>query len=223
MILRTYVLLSLLGSGCTSIATLEGARTIPKGAVRMGTGTSLQSGTNAVSSGLGIPVPQQDLYFRYGKSDRMDVGVRFYLLGAYTDFRYQFGRLGEWDVAVAPGIGGLVLPLPGYQGGVVDLVSPIRFQRDLSSPWNVTLSGSVRIRETFTRISAGEDFSGSSGLMQILVGGGVRMERPMQRLRLSFCLDVLAQPARAVPPAVSGGVGWSWMRRTQRTRRERRG
>ncbi len=211
-----------LGCGCTTVATMEGARTIPKGAVQMATGTSLQVRTNALSSGLGFAVPQQELAFRYGKSERVDVGVRFYLLGAYTDFRYRFARVGQWDVAVAPGIGGLVLPTPSFQGGVVDLVSPIRFQRDLNSVWNVTLSSSLRIRETFTRVNSDPEFSGASGLMQVLMGGGVRLERPLRRVHLGLSFDALAQPARAIPPALSAGVGFSWMREPKDSRRRGR-
>ena len=219
--MRGWLALStlLLSCACTSVATLEGARTIPKGTVQAATGTSFQLGTNAMSTGLGFGVPQQDVAFRYGKSDRVDVGLSFYLLGAYADFRYQFGRLGQWDVAVAPGIGGLGLPTPSYQGGVVDLVSPIRFQRDLNSPWNITLSSSVRIRETLTRVSNDPQFSGSSSFMQVLMGGGVRLERPLKRVHLGLSVDALIQPARAIPPAVSAGVGFSWMRGATKPRR----
>ncbi|MEE2750550.1 MAG: hypothetical protein VX519_03905 [Myxococcota bacterium] len=206
-------------SGCTSVATMGGARTIPKGTVQVATSTSLQHRTNALSTGLGIAVPQQDLAFRYGKSEQVDVGLRFYLLGAYADFRYQFAQIGEWDVAVAPGIGGLVLPTPAYQGGVVDLVSPIRFQRDLNSPWNITLSSSVRIRETLTRLASGPAFSGTSSFMQVLMGAGVRLERPLRRVHLALTVDALIQPARAIPPALSAGVGFSWMRSPEKRKR----
>ena len=116
-----------------------------------------------------------------------------------------------------------MLPTPAYQGGVLDLVSPIRFQRDLTSPWSLTLAGSVRVRETFSRVNNGEGLHGSSGLMQILVGGGIRMERPLKRVRVGFSFDLLAQPARALPPAVSGGIGLSWMRNTAPIKRGRKG
>jgi len=189
---------------------MEGARPVAPGMVKIATYTSLQAGTNSLSTGLGFPVPQQDIVIRYGLAPDVDVGLRLYLFGLRADVRYRFATWGPWDVAIAPGVGGLVLPLPGYQTGVVDILSPLRFQRDLGETWNVTLTAEGRVRESFAAMQNEEFGSGSSGLMQSLAGGGVRFERQMGRTTLGFGWDVLTQPSRSIPPALSGGVGFAW-------------
>jgi len=202
--------------GCTSVATIEGARPVPAGVVEMTTFSSFQSGTNPLSAGLGFPVPQQDISIRYGMAPDVDLGLRLYLFGLRADVRYRFATWGPWDVAIAPGVGGLVMPLPGYQSGVVDLLSPLRIQRDLGEYWNVTLTAEARVRETFAAIQGAELGEGASGLLQTLAGGGVRLERPLGRVTLGLGWDVLTQPGRGLPPAASGGVGFSWnYRRTK--------
>ena len=48
--------------------------------------------------------------------------------GVFTDVRYQFWQNEEWTFAIAPGIGGVGLPV----GGIVDFRIPLRAQRSLS-------------------------------------------------------------------------------------------
>jgi hypothetical protein len=196
--------------GCTSIATMEGARPIAPGAKQLAVHTSVQAGTNSLSTGLGLPVLQQDLALRFGLSENADFGLRLYLFGLRADVRYRFARLGPWDVAVAPAFGGLVVPTPSYQGGVVEVVSPLLFQRDLGEGWSLVLSSEARIRETFTLVQNTELGSGSSGYMQLMAGGGAQIHRHIGGVTLGLGADVLAQPGRALLPAWSGGFGLSW-------------
>jgi hypothetical protein len=196
--------------GCTSIATMEGARPIAPGTKQLAIQTSLQAGTNSLSTGLGLPVLQQDVALRFGLSENVDYGLRLYLFGMRADVRYRFLRLGPWDVAVAPALGGLVLPTPSYQGGVVEVVSPLLFQRDLGEGWSLVLSSEARIRETFTLIQNSELGSGGSGYMQLMAGGGARVHRHIGGVTLGLGGDLLAQPGRALPPAWSWGFGLSW-------------
>jgi hypothetical protein len=197
-------------TGCTSIAAMEGARPIAPGAKQLAVQTSLQAGTNSLSTGLGLPVLQQDVALRFGLSENVDMGLRLYLFGLRADVRYRFARLGPWDIAVAPALGGLVVPTPRYQGGVVEVVSPLVFQRDLGEGWSVVLSSEARIRETFTLIQNSDLGSGGSGYMQLMAGGGGRIHRHMGGVTLGLGGDLLAQPGRALPPAWSWGFGVSW-------------
>ena len=189
---------------------MEGARPIAPGAKQLAVHSSLQAGTNSISTGLGLPVLQQDVALRFGLAKDVDFGLRLYLFGMRADVRYRFARLGPWDVAVAPALGGLVVPTPSYQGGVVEVVSPLLFQRDLGDRWSLVLSSEARIRETFTLIQNSELGSGGSGYMQLMAGGGARIHRHIGGVTLGLGADVLAQPGRALSPAWSWGFGLSW-------------
>lgn len=189
--------------GCTTLSTLDGARTLDPGQVQVAGAVSVQGGTNAISRATGIPVGQVELGARYGVVEHVDVGARVYVGGALVDVRYRFAERGPWDFAVAPGIGGL----PAKRLGRVDVRGPIRAQRPLGDHWDVTLGLTPAAR-----------FTPGLGDVELLLGGAARVEYHRKRLVLGASLDVVGQPSLGVRPAYSAGIDVGWRLGTRRTR-----
>lgn len=200
------MLLALLGSlmGCTTLATLDGARTLDEGEWQVAMAGSIQARQNPVSTATHIPVPQAEVALRYGLRPYMDIGTRIYLGGLATDFRYQFHDGDTWDLAVAPGIGGIALPLPGFQSGVVDVRVPVRAQRDLGSKFSWSGGVTPMARNTFTFVQ-GELGTGNTGKMDLYLGLSSRLEFHKSIVYVGWSVDWLPQPAYGSPPAFSTG------------------
>ena len=198
------MLLALLG--CSSLATIDGARTLDKGQWQVAMAGSVQGRQNPVSIATGIPVPQGEVAVRYGLKKHVDIGTRFYLGGLATDVRYQFHAGDTWDLAIAPGIGGLAVPLPQYQTGVIDFRIPIRAQRDLGEQWSWTGGVSPIARNTFTLIQGEALGSGSTGKLDLYMGLSSRLEFKTGIFYLGLSTDYLPQPAYGARPAWSAGV-----------------
>ncbi len=201
-------------SGCSTSALVDGARTLEPGQKAVGLGMSLQRGTTTTSDGLGIPLPQVELGLRWGVAPDLDIGLKLYMWGLYTDARYRFARYGAWDLAIAPGVGGFWFALPGYQGGVMDLHVPLRAQRDLGpqSAWSWTLEGGTIVRETFGRVKS-DGFIGDFGQLELLVGGGTRLERWGDRGFWGVSFTTHLQPWWGRSPSWALGLDFGMRRR----------
>lgn len=189
--------------GCTTLSTLDGARTLDPGQVQVASAVSVQGGTNAISRATGIPVGQVELGARYGVVEHVDIGARIYVGGALVDVRYRFAQRGPWHFAVAPGIGGL----PAPRVGRVDVRGPIRAQRALGESWDVTVGLTPAAR-----------FTPGLGDVELFVGGATRVEYHRKRLVLGVSVDLVGQPSLGVRPAFSAGLDVGWRLGTQRTR-----
>jgi hypothetical protein len=95
--------LVLLAAGCASFVRLDPARTAPPGKREVAFAPSFYVGR---ADGTAFNV---DLLIRNGLSERTDVGVRFDLLGAAADLKWQVVRASDpsrgVDLAVAPTLG----------------------------------------------------------------------------------------------------------------------
>lgn len=191
---------------CTSLSTIDGARTLDKGDWQVAMAGSVQGRQNPVSTATGIPVPQGEVAVRYGLKRYVDIGTRVYLGGLATDVRYQFHDGERWDLAIAPGIGGLAVPLPQYQTGVIDFRVPVRAQTDLGDRWSWTGGVSPIARNTFTLVQGELLGSGSTGKLDLYMGLSSRLEFHTGVFYLGLSTDYLPQPAYGARPAWSLGV-----------------
>ena len=196
------ILLTLLLIGCTSLHSMQGAKTLEPNTWEYALGTSLQN-NNALSSGLGVPVPQMTVAIRYGWKPKLDVGLQAYLGGGLIDMRYEFLTVNDWTLAVAPGIGGL------YGGvlGNVDLRIPIRAEKSLSDQWSMTFGVTPMSQHTFIWLP-----SANETLMIPNIGVSTRMVRHRNRVSVGYTIDVNQTVGRGLPPSWSAGLDWSIQR-----------
>ncbi len=199
---------------CSTSAVIDGARTLEPGQKAVGFGMSLQRGTTSASDGLGVPLPQVELGVRWGVAPDLDIGLKLFMWGLYTDARYRFGRWKAWDLAIAPGLGGYWLVIPSYQLGTMSLHVPVRAQRSLGAQQrgSVTLEGGTILRDTFGR-SKSNGFVGDFGQLELLVGGGARLERWGDSGFVGLSASAHAQPWWGHVPAWSVGLDFGYRRR----------
>jgi hypothetical protein len=190
------VILTLL-FGCSTLSTLDGATTLDPGEIQVAAAASVQAGTNSISSATLIPVPQGDLSFRVGLRPNTDLGVRLYVGGVQSDLRYRFLQTDAWDFAVAPGIGGLALPI----GGVVDVRAPLRAERGFGEAHRFSTGITPMGRTTFAALG-----NGSTGHTELYLGGFARAQWAVGPVFLGTAFDLMWQPSRGLPPAMSLGV-----------------
>ena len=195
------LLLSMLA--CTTLSTMQGAKTIEPKTWQVGVGTSLQQ-NNPFSATLGIPVPQAELSVRYGLRDNVDIGTRMYLGGILSDVRYQFWEQGEWVFAIAPGVGGLAAPI----GGILDLRMPIRAQRSLG-PRVEFSTGLVPISQnTFVFVPEYRE-----NYMNNYIGSFARFQFDVGGVQLGTTFDLLDHSSRGLSPSWNLGFDISFMRK----------
>ena len=198
----------LLFQACTSIHSMQGAKTIEPDTWEIAMGASLQQ-NNAVSLTTGLPAPQMVLSTRYGWRPNIDVGTQLYLGGGAVDVRYQFARVGDWYLAIAPTVTGL------YAGvyGNVHLTVPIRGQTSLNDKWDMVLGVTPGTQHYLIQLDPL-----SATLPTSTLGNTLRVERHGQKVHWGFTLDSLYPIGRAAPVGLSYGLDISWVReRKQRT------
>jgi len=193
---------------CTSLHSIQGAKTIEPETWEVAMGASLQH-NNSLSLSIGIPVPQMVVSTRYGWKPNIDVGAQLYLGGGTMDVRYQFAEMGDWYLAIAPTIGGL------YTGvyGNVDVRLPLRAQTDLNERWSLTLGMTPMTQHTLIHLDPMQET-----LTNSLIGGTVRLERSGKRLRWGYTIDVLDSIGRSTPISLNYGVDFSWIRQPKSTK-----
>ncbi len=198
----------LLALGCTTLHTVDGARTLEPGQVQLSAAGSIQGNQNGFSVATGIPVGQGEAAVRVGLVEDVDVGTRVYIGGVYADVRYRFAEAGRWDLAVAPGMGGLFLPIPSYSVGTLDFRAPLRAQRSLGPRWDLSLGVTPMARRYL-------------GGMDLFMGANARVEMHLDIYYLGMGADLLAQPAHGYPPAWVAGLDMGWRIPTRAQRRAR--
>ena len=192
-------------AGCTSVATLQGARPLEPGQRAFQVGVSAQYGSSSASGALAVPLPQVDVGLRWGLAPDLDWGLRAYLLGVRGDLRYRFARAGNWHFAAQPGFALAGLPVPTYLVMNADLDMPVLAEVVLGPRASLTLAGRALAREHVAWIS-NDLGSGVSGRYEFLAGGGARYALAFGRVGLGFFADGLANTTRGGPPWVTGGV-----------------
>jgi hypothetical protein len=191
--------------GCSTLATLDGARPLEPGAAQFGVGVSVQRGGTPLSYS-GIPIPQVELAARFGIAPDVDFGLRAYLLGAAFDVRYRVWHRDRLHLAVAPGMAGLWIPgIAGAAGqGSVEWRVPVTGEVE-AADW-ISIAGGPRfiLRDQWNSVAfPSGDAKGLVGRLDVFAGGGARVELHGRALFVGFGGDVYVQPVR------HGGVSWS--------------
>ena len=196
---------------CTSMHSLQGAKTIEPNTWEVGIGTSLQQ-NNPISVSTKLPAPQMVLSTRYGWKPNMDIGTQLFIGGGSMDVRYQFAQVEDWYFAVAPTISGL------YAGvyGNVSLQVPVRAQREFNDKWSVTLGLTPITQQFIIKIDPFEET-----LVNSLVGNTIRLERQGKKIRWGYTLNSQYTVGRNTPVALSGGIDMSWVRPSKRERKQK--
>ena len=191
---------------CTTLSTLDGAKTLRPGADQASLAFGLQSGGNALSTATGLPLPQIEVGYRHGLAEHLDAGVRLYLVGGVADLRYRFYQQGPWHAAFAPGVGGLVVPLPGTATmSAIDLRLPAIIERDLGSRLSLAGGPSVVGRWTPTWIVTPYG-NGTVTRLDLLAGGSLRLRIGGDRVSVGLGGDAYHSAARAGRGSWSAGV-----------------
>lgn len=188
--------------GCTTLSTLEGARTLEPGQLQVVGGLSLQRGGNPLSY-AGIPIPQLEVAGRYGVAPDLDLGFRLYMLGLGTDVRYRFIHEGDLHVAVTPGLYGFWLPGAGSGQGSIEVRTPLTAEYELTEVVSVAGGPRLVLRNQWNSIDDPEIGRGSATRLDVFAGAGGRLELHPKRLVVGFGLDLYGQPTRY------GGLSWS--------------
>ena len=195
----------LLLQACTSMHSLQGAKTIEPETWEIALGASMQQ-NNPISLSTELPVPQMVLSTRYGWKPHMDVGTQLYLGGGSMDIRYQFAQVDDWYFAIAPTISGL------YAGvyGNVSLQVPIRAQTALNDKWELTLGFTPTTQQFLIRLDPFKETLVSSA-----VGNTIRLERQGRKVRWGYTLNSQYTIGRGAPIGLSGGIDMSWVRQSK--------
>ena len=197
-----------LGTACSTLSTIHGARTLEPGQVEVGFATSLQRGGNPITIGT-IPLPQPELALRFGLRDNMDLGWRLYPVGAQVDLRYRFYHQDNLHVAFDPALGALWVPLYGGTlggQGSVTVRAPVIAEYEIG-PYSSIMGGPTLIlRRQRNAIEAPGIEGARLTRLDAFAGGGVRYEVHPKQIVLGASFDLYAQPARHAGPAFSVGL-----------------
>lgn len=194
---------------CSTLATVDGARTLSPKQVQFTVAGSLQQGGSSLSN-AGFPLPVTELGLRVGVAEDFDVGARIYPVGVLLDARYRFFHDDRWHAAVQPGIGLFGFPT---LGGSLDWRAPVTVEFDVSR--RVSLAGGPKLVLRDQWNDAGGEVAHR---LDLFAGGALRFEVHGERVGWGLAVDGFAQPARLAGPAWSIGTYVRWIPR-ERPRR----
>ena len=192
--------------GCTTLSTLDGARTLSPTQHSWAFGLGVQSQGSPISNASGWPLPTGAIALRVGLEEDLDMGVRLYPVGFLVDVRMRFLHRGPWHAALSPALGGALAPFPPLLTmGNLDLRLPLIAERELGEAWSLAAGPVMTTRVVLW------DLEAETGRLQSLVveprlGGALRIVHGRGRARLGLGGDLAASAARALPLAWSVGV-----------------
>lgn len=187
-------------AGCSTLSTLDGAKTLPPHTVQLGGGVSVQAGASPISQ-VGVPLPQLEGDVRVALAEDVDLGFRVYLLGVGSDVRYRFFHEGPWHLATGVGIAGL----PLGTSGSVETRLPLTAERDLGERWSIAGGPRLILRDQWNATEGG-----TVARFDTFAGGMLRGEYAAKRFFMDLGGDLLARPSRSAPPAWSIVYAFGW-------------
>lgn len=201
-----------LAVGCSTLARVNGAKTLDPGQTQIGVSGSLQQGSNPLSTGT-IPLPQGELFVRRGLAPNLDMGARLYLVGAGMDLRYRFYEGDRLHLAINPGYGVVVVPFAGSVrgSGSLDVRVPLIAEWELGPRSSVAGGPTLvmrRQRNDFTWFLEADETARVLRL-DAYAGAGVRYAYTQGRVILGVNADLYAQTARHAGPAYAIGADLS--------------
>lgn len=186
-----------LALACSTLATVDGARTLaPKQWQFTGAASLQQSASSASNAGLPLPVTEVGL--RYGVAEDFDVGARLYLVGLLVDARYRFFHDGRWHAAIQPGIGLFGFPTAG---GSIDWRAPVTVELEVTKGFSIAAGPKLVLRDQWNN-AGGE----AAHRLDLFTGGAVLLELHRERFGWGLAVDGFAQPARRAGPGWSVGT-----------------
>ncbi len=198
--------------GCSTLARVNGAKTLEPGQTQIGVSGSLQQGSNPLSTGT-IPLPQGEVFVRRGLAPNLDMGARLYLVGVGMDVRYRFYEGERLHLALNPGYGLVMVPFVGSVrgSGSLDVRVPLVAELELGERSSVAGGPTLvlrRQRNDFTWSLGAEDTARVLRL-DAYAGAGVRYAYSQGRIILGVNADLYAQTARHAGPAYAVGADLS--------------
>ena len=200
--------------GCSTLARVNGAKTLEPGQTQIGVSGSLQQGANPLSTGT-IPLPQGEVFVRRGLLPNLDMGARLYLVGAGMDVRYRFHEGERLHLAINPSYGVVVVPFVGSVrgSGSLDVRVP------LIAEWELGPRSSIAGGPTLVLRRQRNDFTWSLGAeetarvlrLDAYAGAGLRYSTTRGRVILGVNADLYAQTARHAGPAYAVGADLSFV------------
>src|SRR5688572_17235135 len=105
-----FAALAIVATGCTSITTLQRAKTLGKGKFEFSLEPGVLAGTTLGTAGF-IAAPRADLAGHFGVSDRVDLGFRLGSVGLEVQSKFELTRRDSpvVHVSLAPSINGVYL------------------------------------------------------------------------------------------------------------------
>jgi hypothetical protein len=199
--------------GCSTLSTIDGARTLDRGQSQWKVAISDQYGSNGLSSASALP--EVEVAYRRGFAEDFDAGVRFYLLGTMLDARYRVFHEGRWHLAVDPGVGLFFLPTIG---GSVDVRAPLIAEYEVNRWFSLAGGPKAILRTPWNRVDLGDGKHAVQGRFDVYAGGALRLDVQSRRVSFGLTTDVYGQPARASGFAWSIGLDVGFLRRSKAER-----
>jgi hypothetical protein len=196
-------------TGCSSLTTMYGARTLEPGTIEINHAISVGAGVDPFQSSitsavLGVPANgHYEVAGRYGVIPDLDVGWRAGTGGLGGDVRYRFFRSGRLHLATAAGLMFSGFSLGNAETGRlsqfgIELRTPLLAEVDLTRSWSVSASAQLVTRALLTSADVSV-LSGSSNRVDLVGTAGLRTEHRFNRMALAGAFDLVNEPLRATP------------------------
>jgi hypothetical protein len=131
-----FLALGLLCAAGCGVASLQTARTVPRGETRTTVAASLVHTSDRGFAADGIPILPLDLMVRHGASERVDWGVRlFFGLGLLGDVKWNLlPTQSRSALSISAGVGAAATPTTSTMAGIVQVPVTVTASRELR-PW----------------------------------------------------------------------------------------
>ena len=205
--------------GCSTLARVNGAKTLEPGQTQIGVSGSVQQGSNPLSTGT-IPLPQGEVFVRRGLAPNLDMGARLYLVGAGMDVRYRFYEGERLHLAINPGYGLVIVPFAGSVrgSGSLDVRVPLIAEWELGPRSSVAGGPTLVLRRQRNDFTWFIDADETARVLRLdaYAGAGLRYSYTQGRIILGVNADLYAQTARHAGPAYAIGADLSLIPRQVR-------
>jgi len=105
-----FCLFLIVGSGCASLSSFQGAKTLNPDESQMGFSLNYfvipintSGDTSTETKTETITLPSLEFWYRHGLINSLDMGIKMFPFGMLLDFKYQFIALGPFNMAVSAG------------------------------------------------------------------------------------------------------------------------
>lgn len=178
-------------SACTSVSTLQTAKTLGSGQNEQTFGGGIyQSKTKSGDVELESNIPYLEYTFRHGFYENLDAGLKVAFVGGYSaDFKYQFYKDDRLNISTGFGLSYLEYKIKS--GDVetevksVDALAPLYISYDLNSSWVLYTSPKYILRSSIGDIKGSEGLFGVTGGVKIGEKNGVYAEATLLKGRTS--------------------------------------